>query len=75
MSASKARRRTLAKQLQFAGPWTRGRLPAPTVPGLNHPLSSPADLPTRLHRPMPRSLDAAWILSRGICHGEFVTDA
>ena len=33
MSAFKALRRTSEKKLQFAGPWARGRLPAPTVPG------------------------------------------
>ena len=33
MSASRALRRTSGKQLQFAGPWARGRLPATTVPG------------------------------------------
>ena len=33
MSASRALRRTSGKQLQFAGPWARGRMPATTVPG------------------------------------------
>jgi len=46
MSAFRALRRTSGKQLQFAGPWARGRLPASTVPGYASTASFLPDSPT-----------------------------
>lgn len=64
MSVSRALRRTSGKQLQFAGPWARGRLPATTVPGYLPSGFSLLTRPPALHRPMLRSPDATWNLSR-----------
>ena len=66
MSASRALRRTSGKQLQFAGPWARGRLPATTVPGYAPTALFPPDSPTRV-----ASSDA----EKPGRHLEFVTDA
>ena len=48
MSASRALRRTSGKQLQFAGPWSRARSPATTVPGVAPIALFPSDSPTRV---------------------------
>ena len=64
MSASRALRRASETQLQFAGPWARGRLPATTVPGYAPAAFSLLIHPPVLHCPMLRSPDAPRNLSR-----------
>lgn len=56
MSASRVLRRASGKQLQFAGPWLRGRSPATTDSGHSLTASSLLIRRSTLHRPMLEKL-------------------